>query len=122
MTAFMLKARAQQSPVGHGPMIALPSWMFMKSFGACDLDLRDQPGSRRWFTSVRIFRIGLRDVAFWIDEVNPGTSRAVYRRLFDQHVDVRFSRHRGALPPTTYYLRGLADGLRGDPRIAPIVL
>ncbi|HNP59003.1 MAG TPA: hypothetical protein PKG94_18845, partial [Gordonia sp. (in: high G+C Gram-positive bacteria)] len=24
-----------------------------------------------------------------IDEVNPGTSRAVYRRLFDQHVDVR---------------------------------
>ncbi|WP_299489435.1 hypothetical protein [uncultured Gordonia sp.] len=90
MTAFMLKAHVLTKPGGTWAMINLPSWMSLKSFEGLRHDLlRDQRISSMVHLGRGIFGSDFGTVAFVIDEVNPGTSRAVYRRLFDQHVDVR---------------------------------
>ncbi|MFT8396227.1 BREX-1 system adenine-specific DNA-methyltransferase PglX [Propionibacterium sp.] len=90
MTAFMVRARVLTVRCGTWAMINLPSWMSLKSFE----DLRhDLLKSQRIASMVHlgrgIFGSDFGTVAFVIDNAPAGSARGVYRRLFEQHVDVR---------------------------------
>jgi hypothetical protein len=90
MAAFMVRARELAVRRGTWAMINLPSWMSLKSFE----DLRhDLLGSQRIVSMVQlgrgIFGSDFGTVAFVIDNVPAKSARGAYRRLFEQHVDVR---------------------------------
>lgn len=90
MTAFMLKSQALAKPGGTWGMINLPSWMSLKSFENLRHDLlRDQRISSMVHLGRGIFGSDFGSVAFVVVNAKGGTGRAVYRRLFEQHVDVR---------------------------------
>ena len=90
MTAFMLRAQGLSAPGGVWAMINLPSWMSLKSFEDLRHDLLQK---QRLVSMVHlgrgIFGSDFGTVAFVVANVRPATARGIYRRLFEQHVDVR---------------------------------
>ncbi|MDR2895219.1 MAG: BREX-1 system adenine-specific DNA-methyltransferase PglX, partial [Propionibacteriaceae bacterium] len=90
MTAFMVRAQTLSANRGVWAMINLPSWMSLKSFEALRHDLlRDQRIVSMVDLGRGVFGSDFGTVAFVIDNTSPGASRGVYRRLFEQHVNVR---------------------------------
>jgi len=90
MTAFMLKAQMLTTPGGTWAMINLPSWMSLKSFEDLRHDLlRDQRISSMVHLGRGVFGSDFGSVAFVVANAKDDGGRAVYRRLFEQHVDVR---------------------------------
>ncbi|QQT68045.1 hypothetical protein I6I57_09600 [Brevibacterium casei] len=90
MTGFMIKAQALTSPGGTWAMINLPSWMSLKSFE----DLRQNLLRNQRLVSMvhlgrGVFGSDFGSVAFVMANAKGDGGRAVYRRLFEQHVDVR---------------------------------
>jgi hypothetical protein len=90
MTAFMVRAQGFTRRGGTWAMINLPSWMSLKSFEELRHDLLH---GQRIVSMVHlgrgIFGSDFGTVAFVVDNVPARTARGVYRRLFEQHVDVR---------------------------------
>ena len=71
-------------------MINLPSWMSLKSFEGLRHDLlRDQRMVSMVHLGRGIFGSDFGTVAFVVDNAPARTARGIYRRLFEQHVDVR---------------------------------
>lgn len=90
MAAFMLKAQVLTKPGGTWGMINLPSWMSLKSFEDLRHDLlRDQRIVSMVHLGRGVFGSDFGSVAFVISDGRGASSRGVYRRLFEQHVDVR---------------------------------
>ncbi|WOQ17831.1 Eco57I restriction-modification methylase domain-containing protein [Raineyella sp. W15-4] len=90
MTAFMVRAQLLSAPRGVWAMINLPSWMSLKSFEDLRHDLlQDQRIVSMVHLGRGIFGSDFGTVAFVVDNARPRTARGVYRRLFEQHVDVR---------------------------------
>ena len=90
MTAFMVRAQALTTQRGTWTMINLPSWMSLKSFEDLRHDLlRDQRICSMVDLGRGIFGSDFGTVAFVIDNVADSAAHGVYRRLFEQHVDVR---------------------------------
>ena len=91
MAAFMLRGQELTRRGGTWAMIDLPSWMSLKSFEGLRYDLlRTQRIASMVHLGRGVFGSDFGSVAFVIDNVDPGThSTGVYRRLFEQHVDVR---------------------------------
>ena len=90
MTAFMLKAQMLTTPGGTWAMINLPSWMSLKSFEDLRHDLlRDQRISSMVHLGRGVFGSDFGSVAFVVANAKDDGGQAVYRRLFEQHVDVR---------------------------------
>lgn len=90
MTAFMVRAQELSKHRGVWAMINLPSWMSLKSFE--DLRhhlLREQGIASLVHLGRGIFGSDFGSVAFVVENRPPRGSRGVYRRLFEQHVDVR---------------------------------
>ncbi|MBJ2328698.1 hypothetical protein JFX23_02755 [Schaalia cardiffensis] len=90
MTAFMLRSQMLTKPGGTWTMINLPSWMSLKSFETLRQDLL---ATQRIATMVHlgrgVFGSDFGTVAFVIDNRNAVGLHGVYRRLFEQHVEVR---------------------------------
>ena len=90
MTAFMVRAQGLTRSGGTWAMINLPSWMSLKSFEELRHDLLH---GQRIVSMVHlgrgIFGSDFGTVAFVVDNVPARAARGVYRRLFEQHVDVR---------------------------------
>ncbi|WP_127843861.1 hypothetical protein [Rathayibacter iranicus] len=76
---------------GMWAMINLPSWMSLKSFEDLRRDLlRDQRLASMAHLGRGVFGSDFGTVAFVVINTPPTpTARGVYRRLFEQHVDVR---------------------------------
>ncbi|MER8027056.1 Eco57I restriction-modification methylase domain-containing protein [Glutamicibacter protophormiae] len=90
MTAFMLKSQALTKLNGSWGMINLPSWMSLKSFERLRQDLlRDQRLVSMVHLGRGVFGSDFGSVAFVVTNARSSGGRAIYRRLFDQHVDVR---------------------------------
>lgn len=90
MTGFMLRAQELTAPCGTWAMINLPSWMSLKSFEALRRDLLHGQRIASMLDLGRgIFGSDFGTVAFVVDNTRSGSGRGVYRRLFEQHVDVR---------------------------------
>jgi len=91
MTAFMVRAQTLTSRRGTWAMINLPSWMSLKSFEQLRHDLlRDQRICSMVHLGRGIFGSDFGTVAFVVANAPAAISaRGVYRRLFEQHVDVR---------------------------------
>ena len=90
MTAFMLKSQAMTKPNGCWGMINLPSWMSLKSFERLRQDfLRNQQLVSMVHLGRGVFGSDFGSVAFIVTNARSSGGRAIYRRLFDQHVDVR---------------------------------
>ncbi|QAY59790.1 hypothetical protein ET475_07160 [Microbacterium protaetiae] len=91
MTAFMVRGQELTRRRGSWAMIDLPSWMSLKSFEDLRHDLlRTQRIASMVHLGRGVFGSDFGSVAFVIDNVRPGpNTTGVYRRLFEQHVDVR---------------------------------
>ncbi len=90
MTAFMVRAHEFTVRGGFWAMINLPSWMSLKSFEALRSDLLEYQRIASMVHLGRgVFGSDFGTVAFVVDNVRPGKTRGIYRRLFEQHVDVR---------------------------------
>ena len=90
MTAFMLKAEVLTKPGGTWGMINLPSWMSLKSFENMRHDLLlTQRIASMVHLGRGVFGSDFGSVAFVVANAKGDGGRAVYRRLFEQHVDVR---------------------------------
>ena len=90
MAAFMVRAQEFTVRRGTWAMINLPSWMSLKSFEDLRHDLlRDQRIVSMVHLGRGIFGSDFGSVAFVIDNAPAMSARGVYRRLFEQHVDVR---------------------------------
>jgi hypothetical protein len=90
MAAFMLKSQMLTAPGGTWAMINLPSWMSLKSFEDLRHDLlRDQRISSMVHLGRGVFGSDFGSVAFVVANAKDVGGHAVYRRLFEQHVDVR---------------------------------
>lgn len=91
MTAFMVRGQELTVRGGSWAMIDLPSWMSLKSFEELRRDLlRTQRIASMVHLGRGVFGSDFGSVAFVIDNVAPSpTSTGVYRRLFEQHVEVR---------------------------------
>jgi hypothetical protein len=91
MTMFMWRGHDLAHPNGYWAMIDLPSWMFLTTFS----------GFRRWMLRAcwvqslvhlgrGVFGSDFGSVAFVCKKSSSDTERTgVYRRLFEEHVDVR---------------------------------
>ncbi len=91
MTAFMERAAALTSRGGYWGMINLPSWMFLTSFeGLRRSLLRTQSIESLLHLGRGIFGSDFGSVAF-VSRNTPHVQghHGVYRRLFEEHVDVR---------------------------------
>ncbi len=90
MAAFMIRSQELVSSKGTWGMINLPSWMALKSFEELRRDLLE---SQRIVSMAHlgrgIFGSDFGTVAFVTDNVPASSARGIYRRLFEQHVDVR---------------------------------
>ncbi|WP_270558552.1 BREX-1 system adenine-specific DNA-methyltransferase PglX [Bacteroides uniformis] len=89
MTAFMMKAKDYTLPNGYWAMIDLPSWMFLGSFE----ELRKIIIDNQYIASLLhlgrgIFGSDFGSVAFTMQNCEP-TRSGSYRRLFEEHVQVR---------------------------------
>ena len=125
MTAFMVRAQELTLPAGTWAMINLPSWMSLKSFEELRHDLlRDQRISSVVHLGRGVFGSDFGTVAFVIDNVVAKSARGVYRRLFEQHVDVRSVSKIEALFRDSDYNRFevATDGLLGDPGLSDRLL
>jgi hypothetical protein len=90
MTAFMLKSQILTKPGGVWGMINLPSWMSLKSFAELRYDLLlDQRLVSMVHLGRGVFGSDFGSAAFVVANAKGDGGRAVYRRLFEQHVDVR---------------------------------
>ncbi|WP_232365593.1 BREX-1 system adenine-specific DNA-methyltransferase PglX [Ciceribacter sp. T2.26MG-112.2] len=91
MTCFMERAASLCRPCGMWGMINLPSWLFLGSFENCRKWLLDHQALKSLLQLGRgIFGSDFGSVAFTICNREPKSSEtAIYRRLFDKHVDVR---------------------------------
>ena len=90
MTAFMVRAQEFTVLGGSWAMINLPSWMSLKSFEALRSDLLENQRIASMVHLGRgVFGSDFGTVAFVVDNVPPGKTRGIYRRLFEQHVEVR---------------------------------
>ena len=90
MTAFMVHVQGLTHRGGTWAMINLPSWMSLKSFEELRHDLlRGQRIVSMVHLGRGIFGSDFGTVAFVVDNVSAMNARGVYRRLFEQHVDVR---------------------------------
>ncbi len=91
MTAFMIRSQMLAKSDGTWAMINLPSWMSLKSFEELRYDLlRDQRICSMVHLGRGIFGSDFGTVAFVVANVRATSSaRGIYRRLFEQHVDVR---------------------------------
>ena len=91
MTAFMIRSQELTDSGGHWGMINLPSWMSLKSFEALRRDLlREQRICSMAHLGRGIFGSDFGTVAFVVNNMpSLPTTRGVYRRLFEQHVEVR---------------------------------
>ncbi|WP_341258300.1 BREX-1 system adenine-specific DNA-methyltransferase PglX [Gordonia malaquae] len=90
MAAFMVRAQELTDSSGTWGMINLPSWMSLKSFEELRKDLlRDQRIASVVHLGRGVFGSDFGSVAFVVDNSPSRSVRGVYRRLFEQHVDVR---------------------------------
>ncbi|WBT09184.1 hypothetical protein PAB09_02265 [Corynebacterium sp. SCR221107] len=90
MTAFMVRSQELSARGGVWAMLNIPSWMSLKSFEQLRKDLLAQQRISSLVHLGRgVFGSDFGTVAFVIDNHSPSNSRGVYRRLFEQHVDVR---------------------------------
>ena len=91
MTAFMVRAQDLTTRGGSWAIIDLPSWMSLKSFEDLRRDLlQTQRIASLVHLGRGVFGSDFGSVAFVIDNVAPKPiATGVYRRLFEQHVDVR---------------------------------
>ncbi|MBY5811292.1 BREX-1 system adenine-specific DNA-methyltransferase PglX [Rhizobium leguminosarum] len=91
MTCFMERATTLTAANGKWGMINLPSWMFLGSFEKMRIKLLSSDTVSSFLHLGRgIFGSDFGSVAFVMKRSEPRTySKAVYRRLFDQHVQVR---------------------------------
>ena len=90
MAAFMVRSQELTQDSGTWAMINLPSWMALKSFEALRGDLLSQQHIVSMVHLGRgIFGSDFGTVAFIIDNTAAKRTRGIYRRLFEQHVDVR---------------------------------
>lgn len=90
MTAFMIRAQTLAKCGGAWAMINLPSWMALKSFEHLRNDLlREQRIVSMVHLGRGMFGSDFGSVAFVMFNSPAGLARGVYRRLFEQHVDVR---------------------------------
>lgn len=91
MTCFMERASLLARPLGFWGMINLPSWMFISSFS----DLRAKLLSASIILSFLhlgrgVFGSDFGSVAFVVANDYPkSSSSGIYRRLFEEHVQVR---------------------------------
>ncbi|WP_285728069.1 hypothetical protein [Psychromicrobium xiongbiense] len=90
MAAFMVRSQELAVHRGTWAMINLPSWMALKSFEELRRDLL---GDQRIVSMLHlgrgIFGSDFGSVAFVVDSAPANSAIGVYRRLFEQHVDVR---------------------------------
>ncbi|QDZ16290.1 BREX-1 system adenine-specific DNA-methyltransferase PglX [Humibacter ginsenosidimutans] len=91
MTAFMIRGQELTVLGGSWAMIGLPSWMSLKSFEQLRRDLlQTQRIASMVHLGRGVFGSDFGSVAFVIGNVVPSpTTTGVYRRLFEQHVEVR---------------------------------
>lgn len=91
MTCFMSRMDSLLSAAGIWGMINIPTWMFISSFG----ELRSNLLTEQTLLSLihlgrGLFGADFGTVAFVVHNHPPSdTSTAIYRRLFEKHVDVR---------------------------------
>ncbi|MCL2802836.1 MAG: BREX-1 system adenine-specific DNA-methyltransferase PglX [Micrococcales bacterium] len=90
MTAFMLRADEMAHNQGTWAIINLPSWMFLKSFET----LREWLVSEDFLCLMAhlgrgVFGSDFGSVAFIVQKARSSGRKGVYRRLFEQHVEVR---------------------------------
>ena len=91
MTAFMARATSLCMAGGVYGIINLPSWMFLSSYATLRSDvLKHSRIASMLHLGRGVFGSDFGSVAFVVENLPPtkGTT-AVYRRLFDAHVDVR---------------------------------
>ena len=89
MTAFMIWAQNHTYHNGYWAMINLPSWMFISSFESLRKSLvRTQQICSLIHLGRGIFGSDFGTVAFVCSNVEP-IFAGIYRRLFEQHVEVR---------------------------------
>lgn len=91
MTCFMERAISLTVPKAFWGMINLPSWMFLSSFEKMRKKLlSSETVSSLLHLGRGIFGSDFGSVAFVVERSRPNNkSKAVYRRLFEQHVQVR---------------------------------
>ncbi len=91
MTCFMERAIELIKPKGFWGMINLPSWMFLSSFEKLRRKILSMQDVSSFLHLGRgIFGSDFGSVAFVIQNLKPTErSSAIYRRLFDKHVQVR---------------------------------
>lgn len=91
MTAFMERSAKMAASGGYWGMINLPSWLFIGTFEKLRLSLLENNTVNSLLHLGRgIFGSDFGSVAFTLraSKPKPG-ARGVYRKLFDNHVDVR---------------------------------
>tara|TARA_R110002110_G_scaffold85816_4_gene223689 strand:- start:18406 stop:22422 length:4017 start_codon:yes stop_codon:yes gene_type:complete len=91
MTCFMIRCEALLIPSGYWSMINLPSWMFLVTFEAFRGDLLTSNTVTSLVHLGRgLFGSDFGTVAFSMQKAVPSQdSKGIYRRLFEQHVQVR---------------------------------
>lgn len=91
MTCFMVRSEALLKPLGYWSMINLPSWMFLVTFEAFRSDLLSSNIVGTLLHLGRgLFGSDFGTVAFSMRKAEPSDgSTGIYRRLFEQHVQVR---------------------------------
>ncbi|MGW5750588.1 BREX-1 system adenine-specific DNA-methyltransferase PglX [Nocardia rhamnosiphila] len=91
LTAFMVRATEICIPSGHWGMVVLPSWMFLKTFAKFrEFLLRTQRVESFLHLGRGLFGSDFGSDAFTMTNTPaPHDYRATYRRLFEEHVQVR---------------------------------
>ncbi|MBD2757120.1 BREX-1 system adenine-specific DNA-methyltransferase PglX [Spirosoma validum] len=90
MTGFMERTETLVQPDGYVGMINLPSWMFLSSFEAFRKNLIQRFKIDSLLQMGRgIFGSDFGSVAFTLQFSKPPHGDGVYRRLFEEHVQVR---------------------------------
>lgn len=90
MTCFMSRTTQLLKPFGYYSMINLPSWMFISSFESFrKLFLKSNVINSLLHLGRGIFGADFGSVAFSCQNANFSDYKGVYRRLFENHVEVR---------------------------------
>ena len=111
MTAFMVRSEAFVRPGGCWAMINIPTWMFLAGYQKLRVALlRDNTIESMLHLGRGAFGADFGSVAFVVRTAAPKpAARAVYRRLFDQHVDIRTNDQIESLFHRSDYQRFVAD-------------
>lgn len=89
MTMFMERERAFVKTGGYLGILILPSWMFVSSFEIVRRDLLGSVALNSMLHMGRgLFGVDWGSVAFVASKSRPSHNRAVYRKLFEEHVQV----------------------------------